>query len=199
MSRGVLVKVAHKLVIIAMCLSCVAFVGACNSKSTDSSSPAPSPAELTPAKQAARYFKELAPVLKADKALSKKTPKLTRMEFKDLDDAYSVAAAIKSAFLPDVQRIRELLATIDPPPQFRVAHARLRRVWALTYDFLYFMADTLQRAVFTHALDPGFNAKGDRYMARLRKLSRQYDAALRAGARESQVKVPKRLLIETSL
>jgi hypothetical protein len=105
---------------------------------------------------------------------------------------------MESALLPDIQRAREMLAIITPPPRFRVAHARLRRLWALTYDFLYFMSDSLQRAVFTQTLAPGFKAKGDRYMARLRTASRRYESAIRAGARKSHVKVPKRLLLETS-
>jgi hypothetical protein len=196
MSRGVLVKVAFKLVVISMCLSCITLVGACGSKSGGSPSPAPAPP--TPQKQAAKYFKELAPVLKVDKALSKKTSKLTTMELKDRDDAYSVAAAIDGAFLPEIERAQEMLATIKPPPQFRVAHARLRQEWALAYDFLYFMSDSLRGAVFTQTVDPGFKAKGDRYVARARRVSREYDIAIRAGAKRSHVKVPKRLLLETS-
>ena len=82
--------------------------------------------------------------------------------------------------------------------QFRVAHARLRQEWALAYDFLYFMSDSLRGAVFTQTVDPGFKAKGDRYVARARRVSREYDIAIRAGAKTSHVKVPKRLLLETS-
>ena len=74
-----------------------------------------------------------------------------------------------------------------------------RRMWALTYDFLSFMSDSFQRAVFTQTVDPGFKAKGDRYVARLRKASREYEIAIRAGIKRSHLKVPKRLLLETSL
>jgi hypothetical protein len=192
------VKLAFKIVLVGMCASCLTLVAACGSTPGAPSQSGPPPAEATPQQQAADYFTALAPALKLDKALSKKTSRLTRMEFQDLDDAYSVAAAIKGSFLPDVKRIQEMLATIKPPPQFRVAHVRLRRAWALGYDFLSFASDSLERVVFTRALDPGFTAKGDRYMARIRKASRRYNRALRAGARSAHVKLPKRLLLETS-
>jgi hypothetical protein len=191
------VRVGFKLVAVVTSLSCIMLVSACGSGQGGSSSSPSAPPEPTPQEQAAAYFRELAPVLKIDKSLSKKTSALGHMELQDLDDAYSVAAAMNGAFQPAIERAREMLATITPPPQFRLAHARLRRVWALASDALYFISDSLQRAVFTQTLDPGFKAKGDRYMARLREASRKYEAAIREGAKKAHVKVPKRLLLET--
>lgn len=195
---GGIVRVAFKLVVVGLCLSCITFVVACGSEPGGSPSPASTPSELSPQKQAARYFKELTPVLKVDKALSTKTSSLSEIGLQDLDDAYSVAAAIDSEFLPDIKRAQAMLATIKPPPQFRVAHARLRRMWVLTYGLLAFVSESLQQAVYTQTLPPGFEAKADRLAARLREAGRKYEAAMRAGAKRSHVKVTKRLLLESS-
>lgn len=194
---GGIVRVAFKLVVVGLCLSCMTFVVGCGSDPGGSASPAATPSELSPQKQAAQYFKELTPVLKVDKALSKKMSAVAEIGLQDLDDAYSVAAGIESEFLPDIKQAQAMLATIKPPPRFRVAHARLRRMWALTYGLLTYMSDSLRQAVYTQTLPPGFEAKGDRLDARLREAGREYEAAMRAGARRSHVRVPKRLLLES--
>jgi hypothetical protein len=200
MMGGGAVKVASQLAVIGLCLSCVTLAGACTSGSTGVVSPSPLlPKTQTPQQRAVEYFKELTPVLQVDRALSKKTAKLTGMELNDLDDAFGVAGVIKSSYLPDIQRARQRLAAIEPPPEFRTAHRRLLRVWTGMYNALYFLQDSLRQAVFTHTLAPGFEAKGERFMAHLRTATREYGAAMRAAARRSHVKVPARLLPEDSL
>jgi hypothetical protein len=191
-------RVAVKVVIIGICLSGVALAGACASKSTGTASPTPSPPKLTPREQATVYFKQLTPVVKTHDAVGKKMNKL-HIGLSDRDDAYSIAAAIKSTYLPAVEQVQGELAAVKPPPAFRAAHARLRKVIALEDDMLYFLWHALQDGVYAHTLEPGFENKAERYVARLDETARKYNVAMRAAAKGSGVKIPKLLLAEFSL
>ena len=190
-------RVAVKVVIIGMCLAGVALVGACASKSTGTASSTPSPPKLTPREQATAYFKQLTPVAKSHDAVSKKMKKL-HLGLSSRDDAYSIAAAIKSSYLPAVEQVQGELAAVKPPPAFRAAHARLRKVIALEDDMLYFLWHALQDGVYAHTLESGFENKVERYIARLDKTGRKYNVAMRAAAKRAGVKVPKLLLAEFS-
>ena len=187
-------RVTVRMVGIALCLSFVALLGACGSKPAGTAMPAPSPSKTQTIKlQAAAYFKSLAPVLKDNQALWVKFDKLPA-QLGTATNAFSVAARINDSYLPAIEQIQARLAAIKPPPGFGVAHVRLEKTCAVENDLLYFLQDSLQRAVYTQTAPPGFLATANRHLARLRKAISEYGIAVRAAARRSGVKVPSRLV-----
>jgi hypothetical protein len=185
-------RVMVKLLVIGMCLSCVALLGACGSKQAGPAAPTSSPLKTQTRKlQATAYLTSLAPVLAADKALLKRFGKLPAQL--GASDAFSMAVVIKNSYLPAIEQIQARLAAIKPPPGFRVAHARLEEACADENDLLYFLWDGLQGAIYTHTVEPGFLTAANRHITRLEKAFREWSIAIRAAAKRSGVKAPPRL------
>jgi hypothetical protein len=181
-----------KLLVIGVCLSCAALLGACGSKAAGTASPTPSPLKTqTRQVQATAYLESLAPVLAADKALAKRFGKLSAQL--GASNAFSMAAVIKNSYLPAIEKTQARLAAMKPPPGFRVAHARLEEACAEENNLLYFLWDGLQRAIYTHTVEPGFLTAANRHIARLGKAFREYGIAVRAAAKRAGVKAPPRL------
>ncbi len=185
-------NVKVKWVVIAIvCLSCVALLGACGSQSGGSASPTPAPQTAQTAKQqAAAYLKALASTLKSDPKLWAASTKILHQSA----NGFSVAAQINNSLLPALEQIQAALARMDPPPAFRVAHARIRQLCATMNDTFYYLQAAIRGAVFTATVPPAYTATGRRYLARIKKESRESAAALRAAARRSGVKVPPGLI-----
>jgi hypothetical protein len=186
-------RVTVRVVVIGMCLTCVALLGACGAKQAGTATPAPSPLKTLTAKQRANaYFKALLPVSTADDALSAKLAK--QMAQLKNSNGFSCAAWLENTYRPAMQQIKARLVAIKPPSGFTVAHARLVQAFTLESDSSAFLRDAIRRAVYTHTVDTGFLAEVDRYTARIKKLLRQYDVALKAAAKRAGVKVPPKLL-----
>lgn len=186
-------RVTVRMVVIGMCLLCVALLGACGSKPAGTATPTPSPSKtLTMQVRAATYFKTLMPVLNADQALWVKIAKL-QARF-GATNAFSLAARIDNEYLPAIEQVQARLAAVKPPPGFSVAHARLEVVCVIQNNFLSFLRDALVRAVHTHSVEPGFSAEGDRYLAQLKKAILKFGTALQAAGKGAHVKIPAELL-----
>jgi hypothetical protein len=183
-------NVTVRSIVVAACLSCVALLGACGSQPAGTASPSPTPPKTqTPKLQATAYLKAVTSTLNSN-------PKLWADSTKFMSRAangFSVAAKINNSYLPALEQMQAALASMDPPPVFRVAHARIRQLCATMDDTLYYLQDAIRHAVFTAALPPAFSAAGRRYMARLKKETRESAAAIRTAARRSGVKVPSGL------
>jgi hypothetical protein len=180
---------AAKPVVVALCLSCLALLGACGSQPSRSASPSPPQKAQTTKQQATAYLKAVSSTLNSDQGLWKDSTKFMRQA----GNGFSVAAMINNSLLPALEQMQATLAGMDPPPAFRVAHARIRQLCATTDDMFYYLQDAIRHAVFTATLPPAFSAAGRRYMARVKKETRESAAAIRTAARRSGVKVPSGL------
>ncbi len=187
-------RVTVRVVVIGVCLSFVALLGACGSKPAATAASTTS-MSITPTikVQAAAYFKALGPVLNADRALWVRFAKIPTGL--DTTNAFSLVARINNTYLPAIEQIQTRLAAIKPPPGFHGAHARLEKACAVQSDLLYFLQDSIQRMLYTRTADPSFSAKADRHMAQFKKALREYGIAVRAAAKRSGVKVPARFTV----
>ena len=191
--HGGLMRITVKLLVIGMCLSCVALLGACGSTSAGTAAPASSPAKTPTARaQATAYLKAIKPVVMADKALGERLGRFWNAV--GATNAFSVAARIKESYLPALEQIQARLTAIKPPPGFRKVHARLEEVCAIENDMLNYCRDVLRRAVYTHTLEPGFSTKMNRYFSRGENAIREFGIALRAAAKGLGLKTPAQLL-----
>jgi hypothetical protein len=187
-------RVTVRAIIVGACLGLVVLAGACGSKSAVTTSTTPAPAKtLTAKQQAIAYFKQLKPIARAEERAGKKLEETPLSSYRN---GFSAQARINNFALPVVKHMRTRLKAITPPPLFRVAHARLERECTILVNAFYDLQEAIEQAVFTGTVPPGFDAKFERYSHRLEKLDRQCDAAMRAAAKRSGVKVPKVLLMD---
>ena len=144
--------------------------------------------------QITAYGKALRPVVKADEALWRKISRVQALVGSNTN-AFSMAARIDDSYLPALVQIQTRLAAIKAPPGFRTVQARLEQVCSVQNDFLFFLQDSLRRALYTHTAQPGF-AAAQRYIARWKKAVREYDLAVLCGdqafGREGQAAAPDR-------
>jgi hypothetical protein len=191
------VRVTVRTVVAGVGLSLLALLAACGSGSPGSASPAPPlPKAEATRLQITAYGKALRPVVKADEALWRKISRVQALVGSNTN-AFSMAARIDDSYLPALVQIQTRLAAIKAPPGFRTVQARLEQVCSVQNDFLFFLQDSLRRALYTHTAQPGFPAAAQRYIARWKKAVREYDLAVRAAIKRSGVKVKPRLLTGT--
>ena len=88
---------------------------------------------LTAERQATTYLKALTTIMNSDPKLWRDSTKVMRQA----GNGFSVAAKINNSYLPALEQMQAALASMDPPPAFRVAHAHIRQFCATMNETLY--------------------------------------------------------------